>query len=66
VAALQASFAAAGRPEGMLWAMVPFAVGASLGACLLPALAAGPGPSLAAPASDPAAEDGCVAPEVAG
>jgi FSR family fosmidomycin resistance protein-like MFS transporter len=66
VAALQAWFTAAGRPEGMLWAMVPFAAGASLGACLLPALAAGPGPALAAPASDLATEDGCVAPDVAG
>jgi FSR family fosmidomycin resistance protein-like MFS transporter len=38
VAALQAYFKATGHLEGMLWAMVPFAVVAGLGSCLLPRL----------------------------
>lgn len=36
VAGLQAGFNLVGRPEGMLWAMVPFAVAAAVSAALLP------------------------------
>jgi MFS family permease len=36
VAPLQGYFAGTGRPEGMLWAMVPFGAIAALAVCLLP------------------------------
>jgi FSR family fosmidomycin resistance protein-like MFS transporter len=48
VAGLQAYFNAAGRFEGLLWALVPFTVLAALGSCLLPR--SGTAPDVVAPA----------------
>ena len=38
VAGLQAYYTSIDRLEGMLWALVPFALVAALGSCLLPRL----------------------------
>jgi FSR family fosmidomycin resistance protein-like MFS transporter len=50
VAALQAYFTAIGRPEGMLWAMVPFSASAAVAATFLPRLSSLL-PAAAAPAA---------------
>lgn len=57
VAGLQAYFTAVGRLEGMLWAMVAFAVAAALGSTLLPRLPAAAGDVPVAGGTGPALEN---------